>query len=241
MLRPPPAGELHDGETVLAALIRHQRELPEQHSFALKAVQQRLASTDMREWTFPDLSNHLLLSGHEDARGVVKAVRMDGSAFQGLVDRKGGCPARWPQAIRPVACSGSAALGETDGVRREAVPWLGRFLDLYFVNKGRRGNYAGPSWLRVSSPAFRLRVSSLQFSQRDAFPGDSAGMDAIQDPVAMVEYAVDDGKTSLLSAVLELMQLPKGDDFLSSMLLNAAWNGNLKVAKVSGSTDPRAS
>ena len=50
------------------------------------------------------------------------------------------------------------------------------------------------------------------------------------DPVAMVEYAVDDSKVDLLEAVLDQAELPS--EFLSSMLLNAAWNDDRLALEV---------
>ena len=58
------------------------------------------------------------------------------------------------------------------------------------------------------------------------------GIDAIVDPVAMAEFSVEDSNQDLLQAVLELMDIPKGGEFVSGMLLNAAWNGDIGCLQV---------
>jgi len=139
-------GELDGGVTVLEALQGHQRHLGKDYANAHSLVRHRLTDLEQQQWTFPDLANHLLLGELEDALSVAKAVRMDGAAFKGLVDRK--------------------------------------------------------------------------------------GIDAMVDPVAMVEFAVDSSKQELLEAVLDLMDVPPGEDFISGMLLNAAWNGDVGCLQI---------
>ena len=128
-----PSGELPEGRgTVLAAVYSHRQQLPEDYANVRSLVSQRLESLEVSEWSFPDLANNLFLTGQPDALRVAEAVRMDGAAFQGLVDRKGKRNTYFvlpcAQATRYVALRNSAAAGRL---------YDGRVMDLGLGNADR--------------------------------------------------------------------------------------------------------